>query len=97
MNTRPAKHFDPAKDLLYQPKEQRCPKCGATMRRGYLSETSPIRIAEVMERVYWSSDEAGPMGARATTRAYACPDCGYIELFIRRIDKNREIVMKAPS
>ncbi len=76
ISTRPAENFNPEKDTLYQSKEQRCSKCGAVMRRGYLSETSPIKMAEVMERVYWSSDEAGRRGARATTRAYACPDCG---------------------
>ena len=37
------------------------------------------------------------MGERIAIRAYACPQCGYIEHYIRRLEKDRKTILSAPT
>jgi len=77
--------------------ERHCPECGAAMRCGYIVETNtPLMLLTLGEGVYWTSGEAGLLGERVALKAYACPGCGHIGLYARRLDRERPIIEKAP-
>lgn len=79
------------------PPEKYCPECGEAMRCGYLVEANtPLALTTIGEGIYWSVGEAGMMGDRVALKAYACPGCGHIGLYARRLDKERVIIEKAP-
>jgi rubredoxin len=79
------------------PPERLCPECGEAMRCGYLVETNtPLTLMTLGERIYWSIGEGGMLGDRVALKAYACPGCGHISLYARRLDKDRAIIEKAP-
>ena len=62
--------------------ERHCPECGSAMRCGYLVETNtPLTLLTLGERV--------------ALKAYACPGCGHIGLYARRMDKQRALIEKA--
>jgi len=74
-----------------------CVKCGATMRCGYLVEKdSPFDILPSGLGFYWISAAGGfaPLKTVALI-AYACPECGFIEQYVRRIEKDRKVILKA--
>ena len=78
--------------------EKRCPKCGTVMRCGFMVERdSPLAIWTLGQGIYWSPGEEGMMGERVAVRAYACPQCGYIEHYVRRLEQDREIIQRAPK
>jgi len=78
--------------------EKTCPKCRAIMRYGYVVERNePLQIATVGEGVYWTPHEAGFIGSRCSLEAPACPQCGYIELYLRRLTEDRHRVLSAPT
>lgn len=92
--------YEPPKDYATQEvidePERRCPECGEAMRCGYLVETNtPLTLLTLGEGIYWTSGEAGLLGERVALKAYACPGCGYIGLYARRLDKQRLIIEKA--
>ena len=75
-----------------------CPKCGSAMHAGFIVEReSPLSLYTYGSGVYWTPDEGGPIGGRVALKAYACPQCGYIEHYVRYLDKDREIVLRAPT
>ena len=77
--------------------ERHCPECGEAMRCGYLVETNaPLTLMTLGEGIYWSIDEGGVLGGRVALKAYACPACGHIGLYARRLEKDRAIIEKAP-
>jgi len=79
-------------------KEKICPKCGAVMRAGFVVERdSPAVLWTLGEGIYWTPGEAGMIGERVALKAYACPQCGYIEHYVRRLQKDREIILSAPT
>ncbi len=72
-----------------------CPKCSTIMRRGFLVEANaPLQVTTFGEGIYWSQGEAGT--SRVALRAYACPECGYVEQYIRRLELSKEAILKAP-
>ena len=76
--------------------ERHCPECGNAMRCGYLVETNaPLTLLTLGEGIYWTSGEAGLLGERVALKAYACPGCGHIGLYARRLDKQRALIEKA--
>ena len=76
--------------------ERHCPECGNAMRCGYLVETNaPLTLLTLGEGIYWTSGEAGLLGERVALKAYACPGCGHIGLYARRMDKQRALIEKA--
>jgi len=78
--------------------EKPCPKCGTVMRCGFIVErNSPLHFWTIGEGIYWSPDEEGVIGSRVAVKAYACPECGYIEHYVRRLEKDREIILRAPT
>ena len=78
--------------------ERTCPECGADMRLGYLVERNdPLQLLTLGEGVYWTPDEAGVIGSRVALKSYACPGCGRVSLYVRRLEADREIIMKAPK
>jgi predicted RNA-binding Zn-ribbon protein involved in translation (DUF1610 family) len=78
--------------------EKSCPKCGMVMRCGFMVERdSPLAIWTLGQGIYWSPGEEGVIGERVAVRAYACPHCGYIEHYVRRLEQDGEIIQKAPT
>jgi hypothetical protein len=77
--------------------EAECPKCGGLMREGFLVERdSPLSLLTLGEGIYWTPNEEGMIGERISLRSFACPDCGFVEIYIRRLESDRESIMKAP-
>jgi predicted nucleic-acid-binding Zn-ribbon protein len=72
-------------------KEITCVKCGTTMKRGYLVERDPSEIIPAGLGFYWIPMR-GVLGVFKTVAliAYACPECGYIEQYIKNIEQDRE-------
>ncbi len=79
-------------------KEVTCVKCGATMRCGYLVEKGPFEIVPAGLGFYWISMRGGFDALKTVAlMAYACPECGFVEQYVRRIEKDRELILKAPK
>jgi len=101
--TSPAKEFDREKNILWGdpssgPKPRMCPKCGGAMRSGFLVERdSPTQTSTYGEGVYWSPEEYGFIGRRVALKAYACPDCGYVEQYVRFLEDDRDKILRAPT
>lgn len=78
--------------------EKSCPKCGTVMRCGFMVERdSPLHIWTIGEGIYWSPGEEGVIGSRVGVKAYACPECGYIEHYVRRLEKDKSTILRAPT
>jgi predicted RNA-binding Zn-ribbon protein involved in translation (DUF1610 family) len=71
--------MDEAKDVI-------CPKCGAQMRAGTLMGGTWIT---------WRPGRGGGFLKSVDLAAYACPDCGHIELNVRNLEEDREKILKA--
>jgi len=100
--TAPTREFDESKHQLYEappePQEVACSKCGATMRVGFLVErNTPFSLDTIGEGVYWTPSEAGLLGDRVALRSYACPECGYVEQYVRRLHIDKRIILSAPT
>jgi len=68
------------------------------MRVGFLVERdSPLALWTLGEGIYWTPGEAGMIGERVGVKAYACPQCGYIEHYVRRLEKDRAVILRAPT
>ncbi len=79
-------------------KEKTCPKCGTLMRAGFMVERdSPLSLWTAGQGIYWTPGEAGVAGDRVAVKAYACPQCGYIEHYVRRLEKDINIILSAPT
>jgi len=79
-------------------RERACPKCGTTMRSGFMVERdSPLSLWTIGQGIFWTPGEGGLIGERVGVKAYACPDCGYIEHYIRRLEKDRKTILTAPT
>ncbi len=75
-----------------------CPKCSTIMRAGFIIEReSPLSLWTYGSGVYWTPDEGGTIGNRIAVKAYACPQCGYIEHYIRYLEKDKATVERAPT
>jgi predicted RNA-binding Zn-ribbon protein involved in translation (DUF1610 family) len=78
--------------------EINCPKCGTIMRAGFIVEReSPLSFWTYGSGIYWTPGEAGVIGDRVAVKAYACPQCGYIEHYIRYLDKDKNTLLGAPT
>jgi len=78
--------------------ERLCPECRTVMRLGFLVErNSPLSFTTLGEGVYWTPCEEGLIGTRVALKSYACPECGYVTLYVRRLDQDRNIILKAPT
>jgi len=67
------------------------------MREGFLVERdSPLSLWTLGQGIYWTPNEDGVMGERLALRSLACPGCGYVEAYIRRLDEDRGKILKAP-
>jgi predicted RNA-binding Zn-ribbon protein involved in translation (DUF1610 family) len=74
--------------------ERPCPECGTTMRVGYLVERDPLLEAMVLGReIYWSPDRS----SEVTLNAYACPGCGHVCLYARKLEADKNTILKAPT
>ncbi len=79
-------------------KEVTCVKCGAIMRCGYLVEKGPFKVIPAGLGFYWISMRGGFDALKTVALiAYACPECGFVEQYVRRIEKDRELILKAPK
>ena len=58
---------------------------------------SPLSILTLGQGIYWSPAEEGVIGKRVAVKAYACPECGYIEQYVRRLEQDRETILRAPT
>jgi DNA-directed RNA polymerase subunit RPC12/RpoP len=78
--------------------ERLCPECRTAMRLGFLVERdSPLSFTTLGEGVYWTPCEEGLIGTRVALKSYACPECGYVTLHLRRLDQDRNTILKAPT
>jgi hypothetical protein len=85
------------KELEEREPDRFCPECHTAMRLGVLVErNTPLHFITIGEGIYWSPSEVGLIGTRVALKSYACPGCGYVNLYIRRLEKDREIILKAP-
>ena len=68
-----------------------CVKCGTTMKRGYLVEKDPFDIIPAGMGFYWIPMQK-VLGVFKTVAliAYACPECGYVEQYIKNLEQDRE-------
>ena len=74
-----------------------CPKCGTVMRHGYVVERdSPLSLWTAGQGIYWTPGEGGVIGERVALKAYACPQCGYVEHYVRRLEQDRNTILSAP-
>jgi predicted RNA-binding Zn-ribbon protein involved in translation (DUF1610 family) len=76
---------------------QKCSKCGNIMHRGVLMQElidARSYFDHEME-IRWSSGTLFKMAAEVT--AYACPNCGNVEMRLKKLESNREYVSKAPT
>ena len=85
-------------DSYVQEPEKKCPECQTVMRFGFIVErNTPLTLLTLGEGIYWSPGEAGVIGNRVALKSYACPECGYISLYARRLDQDKSKIMKAPT
>jgi len=79
-------------------REKTCPKCDTVMRIGFMVERdSPLSFWTLGEGIYWAPSETGIMEKRVAVKAYVCPRCGYIEQYVRRLESDRNIILRAPT
>ena len=71
-----------------------CAKCGANMRCGYLVERDPSEIVPAGLGFYWVPSR-GALNVFKTValKAFACPECGYVEQYVKNIEKDREKIL----
>ena len=98
-STAPSSQYDPSKHTLWIPPEPitniDCPRCSKLMSPGFIVETnSPIDLGTWGAGVYWTPFEEGTIGTRVPLMAYACSNCGHVEIKIRNLRKH-EIKIKA--
>jgi len=81
------------KQELEEP-ERRCPECGTAMRVGYLVERNPLIEDIVLGReIYWSPDRS----SEVALNAHVCPSCGLVRLYARKLEADRNTILKAPT
>jgi predicted nucleic-acid-binding Zn-ribbon protein len=72
-------------------KEITCVKCGTTMRSGFIVEKDMNELRAVGVGLYWKPVKFGPKALKTVALiAYACPECGYIEQYIKNLEQDRE-------
>jgi predicted nucleic-acid-binding Zn-ribbon protein len=71
-------------------KEITCDKCGTTMKRGYLVEQDPDEFIPAGMGFYWIPMRRWFDAFKTVALiAYACPECGYVEQYIKNLDQDR--------
>ena len=74
--------------------ERQCPDCGTAMRVGYLVERNPLIEDIVLGReIYWSPDRS----SEVALNAHVCPGCGLVRLYARKLEADRNTILKAPT
>jgi len=72
-----------------------CPKCNAQMLQGFTVQSDDWgQLLTWSGGVYWSPDETGFLVNRVPLKAYACPNCGYVETYIRYSRDRERLKMK---
>jgi hypothetical protein len=68
------------------------------MRCGYLSEQGANEIVPISYKTAWKPAKRGLKSLKLIeTAAYACPECGYIEQYVKNIEEGREIILLAST
>jgi Zn finger protein HypA/HybF involved in hydrogenase expression len=98
--TRPSQLYDPSKHEIYKPltvtsKEQKCPKCSTVMVSGLITEAAENIVGLYHHgSVRWTANGPRfifpPVNSVFPT-AYACPECGKIELYIQFADEKEKL------
>lgn len=74
-----------------------CAKCGAAMRCGYLVERDPFEIVPAGLGFHWvPSRGALSVFKTVALKAFACPECGYVEQYVKDVEKDREKILLGP-
>ena len=74
-----------------------CVKCGAIMRGGYLVERDTSEIVPAGLGFYWIPTRGVLNVFKAVAlKAFACPECGYVEQYVKDIEKDREKILLGP-
>ncbi len=72
-------------------KEITCVKRGTTMKRGYLVEQDPSEFIPAGMGFYWIPMRRWFDAFKTVALiAYACPECGYVEQYIKDLEQDRE-------
>ena len=78
-------------------KEITCVKFGASMSSGYLVEQDPDEFIHAGMGLYWIPMRRWFDAFKTVALiAYACPECGYVEQYVRRIEQDREKILLVP-
>ena len=76
--------------MMEKVREVTCVKCGAVMRYGFL--------VGAQFGFNWRPTESGLKALKnVPLMAYACPECGYIEHYVRNIQQDREKILLADT
>ena len=68
------------------------------MRAGFIVEReSPLSLWIYGSGIYRTPDEGGVIGGRLAVKTYACPEYGYIEQYIRYLEKDRASYRERPQ
>jgi hypothetical protein len=71
---------------------------GEYVPAGFVVEKdSPLSLFTAGSGIYWTPGEAGVMGDRVGIKAYACPECGYIEHYVRNLKRDKNTVLSAST
>jgi len=57
-----------------------CVKCGASMKKGILNVRDPREILITGLQLYWKPERKTK---DAEIAAYVCPQCGYVEQYVK--------------
>ena len=72
-------------------KEITCVKCGTTMKSGFIVEKDILDVIPAGEGLYWKPVKFGPKVLKNVALiAYVCPECGYVEQYIKNLEQDRE-------
>lgn len=72
-----------------------CTECGELMVYGFIIEReSPFQLATFGQGIYWTPDEWGNILSSISLKAYACPNCGKIDLRIGNLSGHQQKMEK---
>ena len=71
-----------------------CVKCGASMRSGTIVERDPDELIVAGLGLYWRPARRGKNVFKTVELiAYACPECGYVEQYVRDLEKDKDKIL----
>lgn len=70
-----------------------CLDCGGVMYKGFLENAdSPFQLTTIFSENFWTPRRSGEIGNRLSVSAFACTDCGRIDLKVVEPEKIEHMV-----